>query len=110
MGFFAFGIEKTDEIWYNISMKNVVLSIVGGVLCLLNINKKNRNQIHMISVDDLVPKEHILRDIEKSMNFDFIYDEVKDLYSEHTGRPSIDPVVLFKIVLLQYTFGIRSMR
>lgn len=64
----------------------------------------------MISIEDLVPKDHILRDIDMAIKFDFIYDEVKDLYCADNGRPSIDPVVLFKIVLLQYTFGIRSMR
>ena len=74
-----------------------------------NHNKKV-NQINMVCIEDLVPKNHILRDIDKAIDFSFIYDEVKDLYSADTGRPSIDPVVLFKIVLIQYTFGIRSMR
>jgi len=70
----------------------------------------NRGQIQMICIDDLVPKNHILRDIERALNFSFIYDLVKDLYCEDNGRPSIDPVVLFKIVFVQFIFGIRSMR
>lgn len=61
-------------------------------------------------MEDLVPKDHILRKIEKAIDFSFIYDLVKDKYSEDTGRPNIDPVVLFKIVFIQYLFGIRSMR
>ncbi|WP_411677070.1 transposase [Caproicibacter sp.] len=61
-------------------------------------------------MEDLVPKDHILRKIEKAIDFSFIYDLVKDRYSEDMGRPSIDPVVLFKIVFIQYLFGIRSMR
>jgi len=69
-----------------------------------------RNEIQIISIEDLVPKDHILRDIDRAISFDFIYDEVADLYCADNGRPSVDPVVLFKIVLLQYTFGIRSMR
>ena len=64
----------------------------------------------MVCIDDLVPKDHILRDIDKAIDFSFIYDEVKELYCRDNGRPSIDPVVLFKIVMIQYTFGIRSMR
>ena len=52
----------------------------------------------------------MLRDIDGVINFSFIYDEVKELYCEDNGRLSVDPVVLFKIVLVQYTFGIRSMR
>ena len=55
-------------------------------------------------------QNHMLRDIDKAIDFSFIYELVKGLYCEDNGRPSIDPVVLFKIVLIQYTFGIRSMR
>ena len=71
---------------------------------------ENRMQVNMVCIEDLVPQNHILRDIDKAIDFNFIYDEVKDLYCEDNGRPSVDPVVLFKIVLIQYTFGIRSMR
>lgn len=77
------------------------------------LNKKtedNRKQISFLCIDDLVPKNHILRDIDKAIDFSFIYDLVKDKYHEEIGRPSIDPVVLFKIVFIQYLFGIRSMR
>ena len=70
----------------------------------------NRTQIGMFCIDDIVPNDHILRDIDKAIDFTFIYDAVKELYCDDNGRPSVDPVVLFKIVLLQYTFGIRSMR
>jgi len=70
----------------------------------------SRGQVQMLSIEDIVPKDHILRDIDRSINFDFIYEIVKDLYCSDNGRPSIDPVVLFKIVLIQFLFGIRSMR
>lgn len=71
---------------------------------------KNRGQIEMVCIDDLVPEDHLLRAIDQAIDFSFIYELVKDLYCADNGRPSIDPVVLFKIVLIQYTFGIRSMR
>ncbi|GAB6156840.1 IS1182 family transposase [Desulfotomaculum varum] len=77
------------------------------------LKKKNRaiiNQVEFVSISDLVPKDHLLRAVEESIDFDFIYDEVKDLYSENTGRPSIDPVVLIKLLMLQALYGIRSMR
>ena len=73
-------------------------------------NSYNRNQVQMLSVCDLVPNGHILRDIDKVMDFSFIYGLVEELYCLDNGRPSIDPVVLFKIALIQFTFGIRSMR
>jgi len=68
-----------------------------------------RNQMVMMTLDSLVPSDHLLRKIDDTINFDFIYDLVEDLYSE-TGAPSIDPVVLIKICMIQYLFGIGSMR
>lgn len=69
----------------------------------------NRNQIELICLEELVPQEHLVRKIESAIDFNFIYDEVKDLYGD-IGRGSIDPVSLIKIVLVQYLFGIKSMR
>ena len=74
--------------------------------------KKNRQvqkENVTISLEELVPENHLLRIIDKSIDFNFIYDEVENLYSDK-GRPGIDPVSLFKIVFIQYLFGIRSMR
>ena len=73
--------------------------------------ERNQGQIHMICIDDLVPKDNILRDIDAAIDFTFIYDEVEGMYSDYDGgRPGIDPVSLFKIVTIQYMFGIKSMR
>ena len=77
------------------------------------LKKKNRmatNQVEFVCISELVPENHLLRAVHDSINFDFIYDEVKDLYSQTTGRPSIDPVVLIKLLVLQALYGIRSMR
>ena len=77
---------------------------------MLTIRKENfrEDEINVI-LDGLVPKNHLVRKIENAIDFSFIYDKVKDLYSP-LGAPSIDPVVLIKIVLIQYLFGIPSMR
>ena len=77
---------------------------------MLTKSQKARTQIRMLCIDDMVPKDHILRDIYASMDFSFIYDEVEALYAAEIGRPSLDPVILFKLPMLQYMFGIRSMR
>ncbi|HEY8530009.1 MAG TPA: transposase, partial [Paenibacillaceae bacterium] len=69
-----------------------------------------RTQISLVSLEELVPEDHLVRKIDQAIDFSFIYDLVEDLYCEDNGRPSIDPVVLIKIVLIQYLFGIRSMR
>ena len=80
------------------------------VINMLTIRKENfrEDEINVI-LDGLVPKNHLVRKIENAIDFSFIYDKVKDLYSP-LGAPSIDPVVLIKIVLIQYLFGIPSMR
>ena len=70
---------------------------------------ENRFQIEFNSIDALVPKNHLVRKIDAAIDFNFIYDEVAELYSA-SGAPSIDPVVLIKIVMIQYLFGIPSMR
>ena len=64
----------------------------------------------MISLDQLVPEDHLLRKIDKYVDFNFIYDLVEEKYSTQTGRPSIDPVMLIKIPIIQYMYGIKSMR
>jgi transposase len=68
-----------------------------------------RDQLEVITLDQLVPPNHLVRKMEAAIDFTFIYDLVKDMYSEF-GRPSIDPVILVKLTFIQYTFGIRSMR
>lgn len=70
---------------------------------------KERVQAKNISLDDLVPKDHLIRKIDNAIDLTFIYDKVRNLYSKN-GVKSIDPIVLFKIIMIQYIFGIRSMR
>ncbi len=70
----------------------------------------NRHQYGFYTLDDLVPEDHFLRQIETVINFDFIYDIVEETYSSDNGRPSLDPVMLIKIPLIQCFYGIRSMR
>ena len=71
---------------------------------------KKREQIQMFCMDDLVPEDHLLRIIDKAIDWSFIYDLVEDKYSADTGRPSMDPVTLIKIPFIQYLYGIKSMR
>lgn len=71
---------------------------------------KKREQIQIMSLDDLVPQEHLVRKLEAALDWNFIYEMVEEKYSEDSGRPSIDPVVLIKLPVIQYMFGLRSMR
>ena len=71
---------------------------------------KKREQIQLFCMDDMVPKDHLLRVIDKAIDWTFIYDLVQDKYSHDNGRPSMDPVMLIKIPFIQYLYGIKSMR
>jgi transposase len=64
---------------------------------------------YQLSLDSLVPQDHLLRHIAKVSDFSFIYPLPKPYYS-HTGQPSVDPVVIFKTLLLGYLYGITSER
>ena len=64
----------------------------------------------MTTMEEIVPEDSLFRKVDKYIDFTFIYEKVKDLYCEKNGRPSIDPVVLFKIVFIQALEGIKSMR
>ena len=77
---------------------------------MLRTNKNSQEELLLYTMEQLVPENSIFRKIDKYIDFNFIYDEVKDLYSENNGRPSIDPVVLFKLVFIQTLDGIKSMR
>ena len=61
------------------------------------------------TMEEFVPEDHLVRKMEEALNWDFIYPLVKPLYSLY-GRPSIDPVILFKMIFINYSFGIHSMR
>jgi len=66
-------------------------------------------KMQFITIEDLMPQEHFLRDVYNAINFDFIYDRVEHLYST-VGRPSIDPVIIAKIFLIGYLYDILSER
>ena len=72
--------------------------------------KMERDVVELVNTESLVPPDHLLRKVDKAVDFRKLYEIVEPLYSEEEGRPSIAPVVLFKIVLLQHLDGIPSLR
>lgn len=63
-----------------------------------------------VTLDQLVPQNHLLRLIDRHIDFVFIREQTASLYSADNGRPAIDPVLLFKMLFIGYLFGIRSER
>ena len=72
--------------------------------------KRENQQIemHLITIEDLVPTGHFLRKVNAIIDFSFIYDEVEDMYCYNNGRPSINPAVLIKFLLIGFLYGVNS--
>jgi len=62
---------------------------------------ENREQVKMIILDQLVPKNHLVRKVEAAIDFSIIYLLVENAYSAERDCPSIYPVVLMKITFIQ---------
>ena len=62
-----------------------------------------------VDMESLIPENHLLRKIDRTVSFDFICDLLAPYYPA-TGRPSIDPVSMFKMLLIGYLYGIKSER
>ena len=69
-----------------------------------------RGVFEIVDTESLVPANHLLRKIDAAVDFGKIYDMVEPLYCADNGRPSVDPVVLFKMVLIQHLYGLTSLR
>ncbi len=61
-------------------------------------------------IDALVPEDHLLRKIERIMDYEWLYEWLDPYYNYEVGWPGPDPVVLIKMVLIQHLFGILSLR
>lgn len=72
---------------------------------------RQSGQMSMLILDlaELIPENHLLRKINQIISFDFIYDLVAPYYPAN-GRPSVDPVSMFKMLLVGYLYGVKSER
>ncbi len=61
------------------------------------------------NLDDVVPAEHLVRQIDGLLDLGWVRDELAPCYS-HTGRPSIDPELMIRMLIVGYVFAIRSER
>jgi transposase len=83
--------------------------IVGGLLIMMGQHDRSEALFYYFRLEDQLPENHLLRLIDKHISFEFVRQQLKDSYSE-TGRPSIDPELLLRILLIGYLYGITSER
>src|SRR5215471_11033733 len=85
------------------------ISMVGGLLIMMGHHARSEALFYYFRLEDQVPENHLLRLIDKHISFEFVRQQLKESYSE-TGRPSIDPELLLRILLIGYLYGITSER
>jgi len=85
------------------------ISIFGGLLIMMGQHARSEALFYYFRLEDQVPENHLLRLIEKHVSFEFVRERLQDSYSEN-GRPSIDPELLLRILLIGYLYGIASER
>lgn len=67
----------------------LVYAKIDMVMGMLDKAGNRRNQIQMVDVDMLVPEEHLLRKVDRVINFDRIYGFVEQYYCPDNGRPAV---------------------
>ena len=77
---------------------------------MLNKFHEKQQGMELIILEQLVPQDHLLRKIDRSIDFSFIRRLCAPLYSANLGRPAIEPEVLFRMLFVGYLYGIRSER
>jgi transposase len=85
------------------------ISMVGGLLIMMGHHSRGEALFYYFRLEDQVPENHLLRLIDKHISFEFVREQLKSSYSE-TGRPSIDPELLLRILLIGYLYGMTSER
>jgi transposase len=84
-------------------------AMFGGLLFMMGHQSRSESLFYYFRLEDQVPENHLLRLIDRHVNFDFIRAKLKDSYSD-TGRPSIDPELLLRMLLVGYLYGVTSER
>ena len=73
-------------------------------------DKAKQGQIEVVLLDEMIPEDHLLRRIDRSVDFSFIHELCRPLYSADNGRPAIDPELLFRMMFVGYLYGVKSER
>jgi transposase len=85
------------------------ITIHGGLRIMMGQHARSESLFYYFRIEDQVPENHLLRLIDRHISFDFVREKLKDSHSD-TGRPSIDPEVLLRILLIGYLYGVTSER
>jgi len=85
------------------------IAMLGGLLLMMGHHCRGESLFYYFRLEDQVPENHLLRLIDRHVNFGFVRAKLKDSYSDG-GRPSIDPELLLRMLLVGYLYGVTSER
>src|SRR5271166_5317622 len=102
-------VSAATSIYASVLQMLFFIAIHGGLLIMMGQHARSESLFYYFRIEDQVPENHLLRLIDRHISFDFVREKLRDSYSD-TGRPSIDPEVLLRILLLGYLYGITSER
>ena len=77
---------------------------------MLRTPEPEQTALEIVTLEELVCKDHLLRKIDAVIDFSFIHELATPYYCLDNGRPPLDPTLMFKALFLGYLFGIRSER
>src|SRR3989442_5195085 len=81
----------------------------GGTPTTMGRQPQTESLFYYFRLEDQIPEDHLLRLLDRYVHFSFVRERLKSFYSS-TGRPSIDPEVLLRLLLVGYLYGITSER
>ncbi len=90
-------------------MLSLLISVEASLLVMMGQQTRSESLFYYFRIEDHVPEDHLLRLIDRHIDFAFVHETLRASYS-HTGRPSVDPEVLLRILLVGYLHGITSER
>ena len=85
------------------------IAMLGGLLLMMGNHSRSESLFYYFRIEDQVPENHLLRLIDRHVSFGFVRAKLKEFYSD-TGRPSIDPELLLRMLLVGYLYGVTSER
>ncbi|MBQ6346030.1 MAG: IS1182 family transposase [Clostridia bacterium] len=75
---------------------------------MLRQQREKQQMMNLVIMEQMVPEDHLLRKVDRAVDFSFIYELCAPLYCADNGRPAIDPEILFRMLLVGYLYGIKS--
>jgi transposase len=81
----------------------------GGTLTMMGQQPRTEPLFYYFRLEDQIPEDHLLKRLDRCIDFAFVRERLRDTYSA-IGRPSIDPEVLLRLLLVGYLYGITSER